>query len=1342
MQESAAYAEWHKHEYHGHYHWALFLFASGFLLWTSFSLARFDIEPTFAQVQSQYADNFDTDPYSGRWANEIKSAVWDSANQELDIADDNDVVIRYATSLGSIEHEAQVTARANTNARLVGPGVRWDSVGLDEGYGMTIENGGLNLYRWNAGVRTGLTTLQMPVTFTAGNYYTMRLSATGGAGNSVVLEIWVVDHGSTKPSDPGWIGSDNSSQGIFTDTSATRLDEINNMNGAIAGRGSTSVYDHQHDYFKVRTLAARGTTLPPPPPPPPPTTSDIISPTVSITSPVSGSTVSGTSVTLSANASDNIGVSGVQFRLDSSNLGTEDTSAPYSITWNTTGSTDGSHTLTAVARDAAGNTTISPGVTVTVSNVVAPPPVDTIVPTVSITTPTNVSTVSGSSVTVSANASDNLGVSGVQFRLDSINLGAEDTSAPYSIVWNTTSATNGSHALTAVARDAAGNTTTSSGIVVTVSNTTLPPPTTGGLIIFDNFEYAVNKFDSGTAKQNAFISAGWSTAKDEQTRPDGANGYLSTVTSIPGYTGTFPSGGSRVLLLEGLPTSMGDFSGASGTYQNQTDFYLELGNGTDDYIPGDVWFQFWAYPQYYGNQLSSISNRNKFLYPCNSSYGCHTHLWIGHSAARADPPLLDPSPFGNPSQGDVLFGLTESAGLSNIEYTGPNYNPYATGNIGQQTLSEWPRENRWTLVKMHFNTTRTSGNSWEMWLQPMGGSWTKVAEWIGGVTPGFVWDIPSGSEGGHRTLRMPSTWGTANSNDSTNYDAWLYLDDFAMATSESALPTYSGTTAPPPPPPSTTPTPPSRFGINDRIQTTSNVNVRSTAAGTSLGTQNLGALGTVASGPTYASLSGTSYWWWNVNFDTSIDGWVVDDFLSPYTAPPSAGDTTSPTVSLTAPTAGSTVSSNSVTVSGNASDNIGISGVQFRLDGANLGAEDTSAPHSTTWNTTLTTNGSHTLTAVARDAAGNTTTSSNVTVNVSNVTTPPPTTGAPVVSNFSAQVRQGEARFRWTTDRPATSQVEYGSTISYGTQSSVSTLLRTSHEVIVPSLTAGNYNARAISIANSLSGLSSNTTFTVRSRPPRINTITASPGSIVLNWSPISFTGYSGIAILRSTTGYFNQYDANFEIARVTGSSYTDQSVIAGTTYYYSLFVYDDQENYSDPATVSFVAPASSTSTTPTPPPVVQPVSSGGGGGGGGGSTGSAGTSASIPGLLPSNFNSLPQSQKIAVLTAKILELQILMNTLFGGAAGQIPTPTSSCSFTRDLSLGSVGEDVKCLQKYLNTNGYAVAVTGNGSLGNESTYFGPSTQAALIRWQKAYSVSPFSGYFGSKSRAQYSALPK
>ncbi len=102
-------------------------------------------------------------------------------------------------------------------------------------------------------------------------------------------------------------------------------------------------------------------------------TSDTTAPTVAVTAPAGGTTVSGT-VTVQASASDNVAVTSVQFTLDGAALGAADTSAPYSTSWATTTATAGPHTLRAVARDAAGNETTSAGVTVTVDNSVPPPP--------------------------------------------------------------------------------------------------------------------------------------------------------------------------------------------------------------------------------------------------------------------------------------------------------------------------------------------------------------------------------------------------------------------------------------------------------------------------------------------------------------------------------------------------------------------------------------------------------------------------------------------------------------------------------------------------------------------------------------------------------------------------------------------------------------------------------------------------------------------------------------------------------------------------------------------------------------------------------------------------------
>ncbi len=92
-----------------------------------------------------------------------------------------------------------------------------------------------------------------------------------------------------------------------------------------------------------------------------------------MTAPAGGATVSGT-VTLQATASDNVGVTSVQFTVDGANLGAADTSAPYAASWDTTAAAAGPHTIRAVAGDAAGNSTTSAPVTVTVDNSTPPPP--------------------------------------------------------------------------------------------------------------------------------------------------------------------------------------------------------------------------------------------------------------------------------------------------------------------------------------------------------------------------------------------------------------------------------------------------------------------------------------------------------------------------------------------------------------------------------------------------------------------------------------------------------------------------------------------------------------------------------------------------------------------------------------------------------------------------------------------------------------------------------------------------------------------------------------------------------------------------------------------------------
>ncbi|HKT31129.1 MAG TPA: Ig-like domain-containing protein, partial [Gammaproteobacteria bacterium] len=96
-------------------------------------------------------------------------------------------------------------------------------------------------------------------------------------------------------------------------------------------------------------------------------------PTVAITNPTPGATLSGT-VSVTADASDPAGIANVQFLLDGTNLGSALTQAPYSISWNTSNVAAGTYTLTAMATDNSGLSSQSSPVTVTIPASSAPPP--------------------------------------------------------------------------------------------------------------------------------------------------------------------------------------------------------------------------------------------------------------------------------------------------------------------------------------------------------------------------------------------------------------------------------------------------------------------------------------------------------------------------------------------------------------------------------------------------------------------------------------------------------------------------------------------------------------------------------------------------------------------------------------------------------------------------------------------------------------------------------------------------------------------------------------------------------------------------------------------------------
>jgi len=131
-------------------------------------------------------------------------------------------------------------------------------------------------------------------------------------------------------------------------------------------------------------------------------------------------------------------------------------------------------------------------------------------------------------------------------------------------------------------------------------------------------------------------------------------------------------------------------------------------------------------------------------------------------------------------------------------------------------------------------------------------------------------------------------------------------------------------------------------------------------------------------------------------------------------------------------------------------------------------------------------------------------------------------------------------------------------------------------------------------------------------------------------------------------------------------------------------------------------------------------------------------TGAASPGWETSFFGTLTKAGLTRFQTANGLsasgKLDAATRAKLNGVATPSVTPAGKYMFTRNLSLGMSGDDVKELQKYLNTHGYVIATSGAGSIGNETIYYGYATRAAVMKLQSANGISPV-GYVGALTRA-------
>ncbi len=192
-------------------------------------------------------------------------------------------------------------------------------------------------------------------------------------------------------------------------------------------------------------------------------TADTQAPTAAITSPAASSSVSGL-VTVTVNATDNVGVDRVELKVNGGVVAI-DNASPFSFSWNSAGSPNGMNTLVATAYDKAGNVASSSPVSINVANGTTTTVKDTTPPVVTIDSPV-AGAVSGSRISVTAHVTDNNGAAGVTSTqwVDG-KLVATTNGGSLAFTWRTRSYAAGSHTVKVVSTDAAGNSATATVVV-------------------------------------------------------------------------------------------------------------------------------------------------------------------------------------------------------------------------------------------------------------------------------------------------------------------------------------------------------------------------------------------------------------------------------------------------------------------------------------------------------------------------------------------------------------------------------------------------------------------------------------------------------------------------------------------------------------------------------------------------------------------------------------------------------------------------------------------------------------------------------------------------------------
>ena len=755
-------------------------------------------------------------------------------------------------------------------------------------------------------------------------------------------------------------------------------------------------------------------------------------PSVSVTAPASGASVAG-NVTLSASATDDIGVAGVTFAVDGVQVGAEDTSAPYSATWATSGVANGTHTVTAIARDTASHQTTSTGVVVTVNNVIDNDP------SVSVTAPSPGASVAGS-VTLAATASDDIGIAGVSFAVDGVQVGAEDTSSPYSATWATTGVANGTHTVTAIARDTASHRTTSTGVVVTVNNVidndpsvSVTAPSSGASVAgsvtlaatasddigIAGVTFAVDGVQVGAEDTSAPYSATWATsgvangthtvaaiARDTASHRTTSSGVIVTVNNVtdnaPSVSVTAPSSGASVAGSVTLAATASDDIGVAGVT-----FAVDgVQVGAED--TAAPYSATWA--------TSGLANGTHTVTASARDTAGHRTTSAGvvvtvNNVTDNDPSVSVTAPSSGASvAGSVTLAATatDDIGVAGVTFAvdgvqvgaedtaAPYSATWATSGLanGTHTVTASARDtagHRTTSAGVVVTVNNVTDNDPSVSVTApspgasVAGSVTLAATASDDIGVAGVTFAVDGVQVGAEDTASPysATWATSGLANGTHTVTASARDTAGHRTTSTGV----------------------VVTVNNVTDNDPSVSVTAPSPGAS-----------VAGSVTLAATASDDIGVAGVTF--AVDGVQVgaEDTASPYSATwatsglangthtvtASARDTAGhrttsagvvvtvnnvtdndPSVSVTAPTPGAAVAG-SVTLAAAASDDVGVAGVTFAVDGVQVGVEDTSAPYNTSWVTTSAGNGNHSLTATARDTAGHRTTSVPLAVSVNN----------------------------------------------------------------------------------------------------------------------------------------------------------------------------------------------------------------------------------------------------------------------------------------------------------------------------------------------------------------------